>query len=130
MTCINTIPSTLNIFKKLLLYKSLNSSYIKTEYNDTEEIMNNTFITFLEPLLYDIDHPALQQLAVMREEVLYVIFLDLHKAYDAFDRARSLYILEGYGVGPRTSQIQRRYWEKTTMVARVGGYYGTAFKGA
>ena len=25
----------------------------------------------------------LQQLAAMREEVLYVIFLDLHKAYDA-----------------------------------------------
>ena len=25
----------------------------------------------------------IQQLAAMREEVLYVIFLDLHKAYDA-----------------------------------------------
>ena len=28
----------------------------------------------------------LQQLAAMREEVLYVIFLDLTKAYDALDR--------------------------------------------
>ena len=28
----------------------------------------------------------LQQLATMREEVLYVIFLDLTKAYDALDR--------------------------------------------
>ena len=26
------------------------------------------------------------QLAAMREEILYVIFLDLHKAYDALDR--------------------------------------------
>ena len=30
----------------------------------------------------------LQQLAALREEVLYVIFLDLHKAYDAFARSR------------------------------------------
>ena len=29
-----------------------------------------------------------QQLADLREEVLYVIFLDLHKAYDALDRSR------------------------------------------
>ena len=42
----------------------------------------------------------LQQLAAMREEVLYVIFLDLTKAYDALDRSRSLEILEGYWVGP------------------------------
>ena len=41
----------------------------------------------------------LQQLAAMREEVLYVIFLDLTKAYDALDRSRSLDILMGYGVG-------------------------------
>ena len=32
----------------------------------------------------------LQQLAAMREEVLYVIFLDLTKVYDALDRSRTL----------------------------------------
>ena len=32
----------------------------------------------------------LQQLAEMREEFLCVIFLDLHKGYDAFDRSRCL----------------------------------------
>ena len=42
----------------------------------------------------------LQQLASMREEVLYVIFLDLHKTYDTLDRGRCLEIMEGYGVGP------------------------------
>ena len=38
---------------------------------------------------------VLQQLAAMREEVLYLIFLDLTKAYDALDRSRSLEILKG-----------------------------------
>ena len=32
----------------------------------------------------------LQQLAALREEVLYVIFLELTKAYDALDRSRCL----------------------------------------
>ena len=42
----------------------------------------------------------LQQLAALREEFLYVIFLDLHKVYDALYRSRCLEILEGYGMGP------------------------------
>ena len=47
----------------------------------------------------------LQQLAAMREEVLYVIFLDLTKAYDALDRSRRLEILKGYGVGDRVRRL-------------------------
>ena len=42
----------------------------------------------------------LQQPVALREEVLYVVFLDLHKVYDALDMSRCLEILEGYGVGP------------------------------
>ena len=66
----------------------------------------------------------------MREEVLYVIFLDLNKAYDALDRSRSLDTLEGYGVGTRARRLLRTYWGQMTMVARAGVYYRTAFKGA
>ena len=69
----------------------------------------------------------LQQLAALREEVMYVIFLDLHKAYDALDRSRCLEILEGYGVGPKARRLLTNYWRRLTMVARAGGYYGTAF---
>ena len=36
----------------------------------------------------------LQQLDAMREDVLYVFFLDLTKAYDALDRSRILEILK------------------------------------
>ena len=58
-----------------------------------------------------------------------MIFLELHKAYDALDRSRCLEILEGYGVGPRARRLLQSYWRRLTMVARTGGYYGTAFKG-
>ena len=71
----------------------------------------------------------IQQLAAMKEEVLYVIFLDLTKAYDALDRSRRLEILEGYGVGPRARSLLRTYWEKSTMISRAGGYCRTGFKG-
>ena len=71
----------------------------------------------------------LQQLADLRDEALYMIFLDLHKAYDALDRSRCLDILEGYGVGLRARRLLQTYWRRLTMVVRAGGYYGTAFKG-
>ena len=43
----------------------------------------------------------IQKVMATREEVLYMIFLDLHKVYDALERSRFLDILEGYGVGTR-----------------------------
>ena len=58
-----------------------------------------------------------------------MIFLDLHKAYEALDRSRCHDILEGYSVGPRARRLLRAYWGEMTMMARAGGYYGEAFKG-
>ena len=71
----------------------------------------------------------IQHLAAMREEVLYVIFLDLTKAYDALDRLQSLEILKRYGVGERVRRMLKVYWERTTMVVRAGRGYGKGFKG-
>ena len=52
-----------------------------------------------------------------------MIFLDLHKAYDALDRSRCLEILEGYGMVPQACGLLWKYWGRLTMVARAGGYY-------
>ena len=51
----------------------------------------------------------LHQLAAMSKEVLYMIFLDLTKVYDALDRSSIQEILEGYGVGKRVRQLMRVY---------------------
>ena len=64
----------------------------------------------------------LQQLAALREEVLYVIFLDLHKAYNALDRSRCLDILERYGVAPRSRRILQTYWRRLAVVVNAGVY--------
>ena len=71
-----------------------------------------------------------QKLAALREEILYVIFLELHKAYAALDRSRCLEILEGYDMGPRARWLLLTYWRRLTMVARVGGYYRMMFQGS
>ena len=71
----------------------------------------------------------LQKLTSTREYVLYNIFLDLHKAYDALDREICLEILDGYGVVPQACRLLHTYWDQLKMVACGGRYYGTAFKG-
>ena len=65
----------------------------------------------------------------MREDILYMIFLDLHKSYDALYRDRCLDILEGCKVGPWASRILRTGWDRLTMVDHAGGYYREAFQG-
>ena len=72
---------------------------------------------------------VLQQLAALREEVFYVIFSYLHKAYDALDRSRCLELLEGYGIGPWARKLLKNYWHRLNMVARAGGYYMKYFWG-
>ena len=58
-----------------------------------------------------------------------MIFLDLHKTYNALDRSRCLEILEGYVAGPQSREILRNYWHHLTTVAQAGGYYRTSFGG-
>ena len=65
----------------------------------------------------------------MREEVVYAIFLYLHKVYDALYRYICLDILEGYGVGPQACRILYGYWDRLNIVSFVEIYYRTSSKG-
>ena len=56
-------------------------------------------------------------MVVIRKEVLYDIFLYLHKLYDAIDREWCLDILEGYTIGTRTLRLLWKYWYRLFVVA-------------
>jgi hypothetical protein len=70
----------------------------------------------------------LAQLRCRLDEPLYMIFIDLKKAYDTLDRSQAMRILEGYGVGANILRIIATIWEGDTMVPRQAGYFGRAFK--
>ena len=61
MTFTTVITSMSNRIKKLLLQYNLNLSYNQTKYIGEEEIIQNIFIKYVEPLLSYINHPALVQ---------------------------------------------------------------------
>ena len=111
--------------------------FVEMMWKVVAEILNRRFtasITYYDFLLgfragcgtgtATLEAKLLQQLSALREEVLYVIFLDLHKAHDALDRSRYLEILEGYGVGPKARNLLRTYWHRLTMVAQEGDTTG------
>ena len=70
----------------------------------------------------------LHNLVAMREAVLYKVFLDLQKAYDALDWESCLGIIVVYRVDPMMLRILRAYWVQLAMVARYKGYYIPPFK--
>ena len=72
----------------------------------------------------------LQKIMEIREGVLYEFFLVLRKAYDTINQDHCLKILVAYRVGLRMKRLLRRYWEGITMVAWLGCYYCTPFKGS
>ena len=51
----------------------------------------------------------LQNIRGMRKEVLYDIFVYIHKVYDYMDWGHALAILEGCGVGPQVLQLLTQY---------------------
>ena len=61
MTYSNTISSTSNTFKNLVLNKSLYYSYIQTAFNDKKKMIIKIFSVYVVTLLKDINHPALLQ---------------------------------------------------------------------
>ena len=66
----------------------------------------------------------------MREEVLYVVLLNLTKAYNALDREQCMNIIIMYRVWLFTEHLIHQYWKGLTMVARAVSYYSAPFKGS
>ena len=64
------------------------------------------------------------ELAQIRQEPLFQVFLDLRKAYDTADRPRMLAILRGYGVGPHTLRLLENFWAQQQIVPRQSGFHG------
>jgi len=58
------------------------------------------------------------QLRCRLDEPLYMIFIDLKKAYDMLDRSQAMRIQTGYGVGSNILRIIATIWEGDTMVPR------------
>jgi hypothetical protein len=68
-----------------------------------------------------------QQLAHLKQESFYGVFLNLKKVFDAKDREKCLLILEGYGMGLNMVCLIRTFWREGTMVCPALGNYGGPF---
>ena len=58
---------------------------------------------------------------------LYMVFLDISKAYDSLDRGRTLETLRLYGVGPNIIRLISTIWRNDKLVPRQSGYFGRPF---
>jgi hypothetical protein len=66
-----------------------------------------------------------QQLAALDQEPLYIVFIDLAKAYDTIDCHRALDILSANGVGPNIIRLLTNFWNQATVALQQSGYYST-----
>ena len=67
-------------------------------------------------------------MAIIDQEPLLIVLLDLRKAYDMLDLVCLLNTLEGYGVVPKLRGILEEFWENQEVVKRHGGYHGLLFR--
>ena len=59
---------------------------------------------------------------------IYIIFLDLQKAYHTLDRTWTLAILEGYGAGPNIRAfLNKKTWDGNTLESKQAGFYSEPF---
>jgi hypothetical protein len=64
---------------------------------------------------------------IQQGRMLFQIFLDLSKAYDTLDWARTLELLQSYGMGPRLLGLLRNVWGVLQLVPHQGGFTAGRF---
>ena len=57
-----------------------------------------------------------QQLAYMEHNTLYLVFIDLQKAYNDMDRNRCIKILWAYRVEPNMIRLLKYFWDEAILV--------------
>ena len=77
----------------------------------------------------NLESKIFQKIEGMKKEVLYDIFVYIHKIYDVLDWGSALAIMEGCGVGTQDLQLLNQYWYWATMGVRVSGSYRYPFQG-
>ena len=68
-----------------------------------------------------------QDISIIEQDPLFLIFLDLSKAYDTLDRERLLVTLEGYGAGPCLCEILETSWGRQQVLPRHNSFHKLAF---
>ena len=68
-----------------------------------------------------------QELSSIDQYPLFLVLLDLIKAYDTVDWERLLITLEGYGTGPCLYGLLETFWDCQRVVPRQNGFHGPAF---
>ena len=69
-----------------------------------------------------------QELVSTDKDPLFLVFLDLSKAYNTVDRGRLIRTLEGYGAGPHICELLSTFWVQQEVFTIQNGYHGQNFK--
>ena len=68
-----------------------------------------------------------QEIASIDQDPLFLVFLDLRKAYDTMDWDCLLITLEGYGTGPWLCGILETFWDCHQVVPMQNGFHRPTF---
>ena len=60
----------------------------------------------------------------MNKDLMLLVFLKLHKAYNNVDCGHHLATLEGYGSGPCMCRLLAVFWDQQDVVTFQNGYDG------
>ena len=69
-----------------------------------------------------------QEISRVEQYPIFLVFLNLIKAYDTVDRGRVIRTLEGYGAGPLMHELLVTLWVYQEFVTRQNCYHSPNFK--